>query len=124
MIIRQAPNHEEAQNGSDAHLFKPERFLNMSFAKRTSTSHSGFGAGIRMYTGHLIATWLCNCLLVRCMLPFEVVASDTNPPNADYIEYNGIKTALVAIPRDCNVKLTIWDETWLEGSMQQEPPYS
>ena len=93
----------------------------MPAAKGTSTVHFGFGAGSRMCAGHLIASRLCYCLLVRFILSFEVVASDTNPPNTDYIEYNAIKTALVAIPRDFNVKLTMRDETWLEGLMQQEP---
>ncbi len=124
IVDAQAANHEEAHYGPDAHLFKPERFLNMPGAKSSSTLHFGFGAGSRMCAGHLIATRLCYSLLVRFILSFEVVASDTNPPNTDYIEYNAIKTALVAIPRDFNVRLKIRDETWLAGLMQQEPPYS
>lgn len=82
--------------------------------------HFGFGAGSRMCAGHLIATRLSYALLVRFILSFEVVASETNPPNTDYIEYNSIKTALVAIPRDFDVKLTMRDEAWLGGLIQQE----
>jgi len=33
------------------------------------------------------------------------VASDTEPPNTDYVDYNQFKSALVAIPRDFKVKL-------------------
>lgn len=33
------------------------------------------------------------------------MASETEPPNTDYVEYNQFKTALVAIPRDFKVKL-------------------
>jgi phenylacetate 2-hydroxylase len=33
------------------------------------------------------------------------VASETNPPNTDYVDYNEFKTALVAIPRYFKVKL-------------------
>jgi phenylacetate 2-hydroxylase len=73
-----------------------------------------------MCAGHLIATRLCYALLVRFILAFEVVASDTNPPNTDYVEYNALKTALVAIPRDFNVKLKMRDDAWLEGLIQQE----
>lgn len=29
----------------------------------------------------------------------------TNPPNTDYVDYNAIKSALVAIPRDFGVRL-------------------
>jgi phenylacetate 2-hydroxylase len=29
----------------------------------------------------------------------------TNPPNTDYVDYNAIKSALVAIPRDFGIRL-------------------
>jgi phenylacetate 2-hydroxylase len=96
----------------------------MPSGKGTSTLHFGFGAGSRMCAGHLIATRLCYSLLVRLILSFEVVASEMSPPNTDYVEYNSIKTALVAIPRDFGVKLRIRDEVWLETLMHQEPQYN
>jgi len=77
-----------------------------------------------MCAGHLIATRLCYALLVRFILSFEVVASESEPPNTDYVEYNAIKTALVAIPRDFKVKLKVRDEAWLEERMQKEVEYS
>ena len=33
------------------------------------------------------------------------MASETEPPNTDYVDYNLLKSALVAIPRDFKVKL-------------------
>jgi phenylacetate 2-hydroxylase len=76
-----------------------------------------------MCAGHLIATRLCYALLVRFILSFEVVASESEPPNTDYVEYNSIKTALVAIPRDFKVKLRARDEAWLQERMQKEVDY-
>lgn len=73
-----------------------------------------------MCAGHLIATRLCYSLLVRFILAFEVVASESNPPNTDYVEYNAIKTALVAIPRDFGVRLKVRDEKWLEKKVTEE----
>lgn len=73
-----------------------------------------------MCAGHLIATRLCYSLLVRFILAFEAVASESNPPNTDYVEYNAIKTALVAIPRDFNVKLSVRDEKWSEKKVTEE----
>ena len=73
-----------------------------------------------MCAGHLIATRLCYSLLVRFILSFEVVASEINPPNTDYIEYNAVKTALVAIPRDFNVRLKVRDEKWLDEKMTEQ----
>ena len=124
IVDAQAANHEEAHFGPDAHLFNPERFLNMPAGKATSTLHFGFGGGSRMCAGHLIATRLCYALLVRLILSFEVEASEMYPPTTDYIEYNSIKTALVAIPRDFNVKLKMRDESWLSGIVQEAPLYN
>jgi phenylacetate 2-hydroxylase len=33
------------------------------------------------------------------------VASETSPPNTDYVDYNQFKSALVAIPREFKVRL-------------------
>jgi phenylacetate 2-hydroxylase len=92
----------------------------MGASKGSSTVHFGFGAGSRMCAGHLIATRLCYSLLVRFILAFEVVASESDPPNTDYVEYNAIKTALVAIPRDFKVKLKVRDDKWLRDKMEEE----
>ena len=43
--------------------------------------------------------------LVRIICSFQIVASETEPPNTDYVDYNEFKSALVAIPRDYKVKL-------------------
>jgi len=88
--------------------------------RASSTLHFGFGAGSRMCVGHLIATRLYYSLLVRFILSFQVIASEDNPSNTDYVEYNSIKTALVAIPRDFNVMLKIRDEKWLEELMEKQ----
>ena len=37
---------------------------------------------------------------------YKIEASATHPPNTDYVDYNAIKSALVAIPRDFAVRLT------------------
>lgn len=39
------------------------------------------------------------------MSSYKIVASEEEPPNTDYVEYNLFKTALVAIPKDFKVKL-------------------
>ena len=73
-----------------------------------------------MCAGHLIATRLCYSLLVRFILAFEVVASESDPPNTDYVEYNAIKSALVAIPRDFNIRLKVRDAKWVDDKIADE----
>lgn len=48
---------------------------------------------------------------------YKIEASATDPPNTDYVDYNAIKSALVAIPRDFKVKVTPRDGT---GALARE----
>jgi phenylacetate 2-hydroxylase len=43
--------------------------------------------------------------LVRILSSYKIVASESHPPNTDYVDYNQFKTALVAIPREFKVRL-------------------
>jgi phenylacetate 2-hydroxylase len=43
--------------------------------------------------------------LIRLICSYRIVASEEQPPNTDYVDYNQFKSALVAIPRDFKVKL-------------------
>ena len=67
--------------------------------------HLSFGAGARACSGQFIAQRLLYSALIRILSTYKIVASDLEPPNTDYVDYNQFKTALVAIPRDFKVKL-------------------
>lgn len=99
--------------GPDAATFNPERWLSPP-ADETSLytekpysnpAHLSFGAGSRSCPGALIASKLIYAALFRLLSLYRIEASTTHPPNTDYVDYNAIKSALVAIPRDFNVKL-------------------
>jgi phenylacetate 2-hydroxylase len=77
----------------------------------SSTPHLSFGAGSRSCPGATIASKLTSAALFRILSLYKIEASATEPPNTDYIDYNAIKSALVAIPRDFKVKLTPRDGT-------------
>ena len=53
----------------------------------------------------MIASKLIYAALFRLLSLYRIKASVTNPPNTDYVDYNAIKSALVAIPRDFGVRL-------------------
>lgn len=74
-------------------------------------NHMSFGAGARACSGQIIAQRLLYSALIRIISSYKIVASETEPPNTDYIEYNQFKTALVAIPKDFKVKLIPRDTT-------------
>lgn len=98
--------------GPDAGKFDPERWLEpiekeTDFAEKPSAglNHLSFGAGARACSGQIIASRLLYAALIRIISSYKIVASETEPPNTDYVEYNQFKTALVAIPKDFKVKL-------------------
>lgn len=77
----------------------------------SSLPHLSFGAGSRSCPGATIASKLINAALFRLLSIYRIEASITNPPNTDYVDYNLIKSALVAIPRDFKIRLTSRDGT-------------
>ncbi|EMR63886.1 putative phenylacetate 2-hydroxylase protein [Eutypa lata UCREL1] len=109
LINAQAGNHDIDHYGEDAGKFNPERWLKSidppQEREMSGLGHLSFGTGSRACSGQFIASRLLYAALVRLLASYKLVASDEAPPNTDYVDYNEIKTALVAIPRHFKVKL-------------------
>lgn len=95
--------------GPEAGLFNPERWLQdlnpPTERDPSGLAHLSFGTGSRACSGQYIASRLLYSALIRILSVYRIVASESHPPNTDYVEYNQSKTALVAIPRHFKVKL-------------------
>ncbi|RFU28891.1 hypothetical protein B7463_g7448, partial [Scytalidium lignicola] len=122
LINAQAGNHDVGHFGTDAGKFDPERFLDSIDPPVETPSiglnHLSFGAGARACSGQFITPRLLYTALVRIITSFKIVASETEPPNTDYVDYNQFKTALVAIPRDFKVKLIPRDPELVEECLK------
>lgn len=114
LINAQAANHSEEHFGPDAKKFNPERWLvepekahAQGWEEKPSQGiqHFSFGAGSRACSGQYIASRLLYTALIRILSCYKIIASEEEPPNTDYVDYNQFKSALVAIPRDFKVKL-------------------
>ncbi|KAM5380106.1 hypothetical protein ACJZ2D_003753 [Fusarium nematophilum] len=109
LINAQAGNHDVDHFGTDGGKFDPERWLKSldppSERDSTGLGHLSFGTGSRACSGQYIASRLLYAALIRLLTTYKIVASESQPPNTDYVDYNQFKTALVAIPRDFRVKL-------------------
>ena len=57
--------------------------------------------------------------LVRLLTVLRIEASEEQPPETDYIEYNSAKSALVAIPKPFRVRLMVRDEAALERCLAE-----
>lgn len=111
--------------GPSAKTFDPTRWLvpeSLSSSKNDSShssptekptigiQHFSFGAGSRACSGQIIASRLLYTALLRIICSYRIVASENEPPNTDYVDYNMFKSALVAIPREFKVRLVPRDE--------------
>ena len=110
LINAQAANHDLDHFGPDGGVFNPERWIQHGSdppreVESKGIQHYSFGAGSRACSGQLIASRLLYTSLIRLISCYKIVASETEPPNTDYVDYNQFKSALVAIPRDFKVKL-------------------
>lgn len=104
--------------GPDGGKFNPTRWLkSLNPAEEAEVSglpHLSFGTGSRACSGQFIASRLLYSSLVRILSSYKIVASDEFPPNTDYVDYNELKSALVAIPREFKVKLIPRDPCMLD----------
>lgn len=108
--------------GPDASKFNPDRWINTSTTEKGSAAglqHFSFGAGARACSGQIIASRLLYTALIRLLSTYKIVASETEPPNTDYVDYNQFKTALVAIPRDFKVRLVPREEGVVEECLRE-----
>ncbi|KAK1966026.1 cytochrome P450 [Colletotrichum sublineola] len=109
LINAQAGNHDVDHFGPEAGKFDPERWLSSldppTERESVGLNHLSFGTGSRACSGQHIAHRLLYTALLRLLASYKIVASEAEPPNTDYVDYNQFKSALVAIPRDFKVKL-------------------
>ncbi|KAF2090608.1 putative cytochrome P450 [Saccharata proteae CBS 121410] len=125
LINAQAGNHDIDHFGPTASKFDPERWLDPILPGSPITEkpfsgqpHLSFGAGARACSGQYIASRLLYAALIRIISSYRIVASETEPPNTDYVDYNQFKSALVAIPRDFKVKLIPRDQDTTEDCLR------
>ncbi|KAJ5981036.1 hypothetical protein N7481_008334 [Penicillium waksmanii] len=123
LINAQAGNHDVDHYGANGGKFDPERWLKSLNPPEESEinglPHLSFGAGSRACSGQYIASRLLYTALIRLLSTYKIVASEDNPPNTDYVEYNQFKTALVAIPRDFKVRLIPRDDATASECLAQ-----
>ena len=128
LINAQSANHDVDHFGPDGGVFNPERWLTSDPPNSTGIpsekpsagiQHFSFGAGSRACSGQIIASRLIYTALIRILSSYKIVASQTEPPNTDYVDYNQFKTALVAIPRDFKVRLIPRDREGLEKCLAE-----
>ena len=96
--------------GPTAEQFSPSRWLDPNASTPTelpssTIQHFAFGAGSRACPGIALTNRELYTVLVRLITSYRIVASETAPPETDYVEFNSARSALVVVPRDVKIRL-------------------
>jgi phenylacetate 2-hydroxylase len=118
LVNLQGANHDIDHFGKDASTFNPERWLQDGEHLKPRLAHLSFGGGARACPGYHVAERVIYDALVRLLISYRIVASDVDPPNTDYRDYNERKSALVAVPKDFKVKLIPREPSELEKCLK------
>jgi phenylacetate 2-hydroxylase len=107
-INTQSVNHDPACYGPDAHLFRPERWLEdgLHTVKQPGPPYQySYGAGSRMCPAVAISNRLLYATYVRLFIHFRIKASKDALPNVDYVHFNMDRSAQSALSKRYKIKL-------------------
>ncbi|KAJ5108318.1 cytochrome P450 [Penicillium angulare] len=116
-VNTQAVNRDKSAYGPDAHLFRPERWLDKS-CHIPPPYHFAFGAGSRMCTAVNFSNRILYSMFLRMVVSFKITESISEPPILDYIDYKRDSAASNAIAADFKVKLIPRDEDLLKACLE------
>ncbi|KAF9633310.1 Cytochrome P450 [Lasiodiplodia theobromae] len=102
----QAINHDKTAYGPDAHIFRPERWLDADNKfKVPAPYHYSYGAGSRACTAVALSNRILYAAFVRLIIHFKFTASKEAPPTTDYIDFNENRKDASVLPKRFKVKL-------------------
>ncbi|KAL0257567.1 hypothetical protein SLS55_008381 [Diplodia seriata] len=105
-VNAQAVNHDETAYGPDAHVFRPERWLDPDNKfKVPAPYHYSYGAGSRACTAIALSNRILYTMFVRLIIHFKFTASKEAPPTTDYIDFNENRKDASVLPKRYRVKL-------------------
>ncbi|OJD29614.1 cytochrome p450 [Diplodia corticola] len=105
-VNAQAINHDETAYGPDAHVFRPERWLDPDNKfKVPAPYHYSYGAGSRACTAIALSNRILYTMFVRLIIHFKFTASKEAPPTLDYIDFNENRKDASVLPKRFRLKL-------------------
>lgn len=121
LVNAQAANSDPATYGPDAHIFRPERWLEGDelTKKIPPPYHFSFGTGSRGCTAINFSNRLLYAIFLRLIVSFEIHQSDLEPPNTDRINYNPNTAAQTAIPKDFKAYFGVRDKGVLSACLER-----
>jgi phenylacetate 2-hydroxylase len=99
---------DPATYGPDAHIFRPERWLEKESSERVPPPFEfAFGAGSRMCTAVNFSNRILYTIFVRLIVSFRIRQSDTHLPCLHYTNYNQDTTGSTAVPKEFKASFVV-----------------
>ncbi|KXT18666.1 hypothetical protein AC579_2666 [Pseudocercospora musae] len=115
----QAINRDPATYGPDAHIFRPERWLDEDLSSAVPPPYQfAFGAGSRMCTAVHFSNRILYAIFLRLIVSFKIRPGKDGPPCTDYIGYNRDTTAATACAKDFSAIFEVRDQGTFDICMQ------
>ena len=111
---------DPATYGPDAHIFRPERWLQNQGINGIPSPHQfAFGAGLRMCTAVNFSNRVLYVIFLRLLVSFRIKQSSTEPPCLHFVDYNRDTTAQSAIPKDFEAVFEVRDQDVLDACLKR-----
>lgn len=109
-----------ATYGADAHVFRPERWLESEKTKPPPPPYQfAFGAGSRMCTAVNFSNRILYVIFLRLIVSFKIKQSESKPPCLHFVHYNRDTTAQSAIPKDFEAVFEVRDQSIFDACMER-----
>ncbi|KAK4544295.1 hypothetical protein LTR36_004505 [Oleoguttula mirabilis] len=118
LVNCQSVNRDPATYGPDAHLFRPERWLDKDTPYNVPPPYEfAFGAGTRGCTAINFSNRILYATFVRLITTFRIRQSEKQPPCLHYIDYNCDTSVTVACPKDFKASFQLRDRKTFDASL-------
>ncbi|KIV95930.1 hypothetical protein PV10_03525 [Exophiala mesophila] len=116
----EAGNHDTARFGPDAHIFKPDRWLDDAAINGPGMPHYSYGVGSRTCPAWQISNRIIYGLLLRLILTFEMHPDEALPPPKDYLTYGATPQGVANAPKPFNIRFVPRNKEALAKQLDEE----
>ena len=111
---------DTARFGPDAHIFKPDRWLDDAVINGPGMPHYSYGVGSRTCPAWQISNRIIYGLLLRLILTFEMHPDEALPPPKDYLTYGATPQGVANAPKPFNIRFVPRNKEALAKQLDEE----
>lgn len=106
--------------GQDAHIFRPERWLENPEINGPGMPHYAYGVGSRVCPAWQISNRIMYGLLLRMIVSFKMYPDEDFPPPEDYLSFGATPQGVANAPKPFKIKFEARDLEHLKRRLDME----